>query len=47
MTTGAAAPVDVALAELAGLGRRSVSLGPMTTYRVGGPAAVFVDVADP
>jgi UDP-N-acetylmuramate dehydrogenase len=26
--------------------RRDVALGPLTTYRVGGPAALFVEVAD-
>lgn len=41
--------VDAAAARLAGLGtavRRDVALGPMTTYRVGGPAALFVSVDD-
>jgi UDP-N-acetylmuramate dehydrogenase len=41
--------VSVALAHLAGLGdavQCNVALGPMTTYRVGGPAAIFVRVTD-
>jgi UDP-N-acetylmuramate dehydrogenase len=41
--------VELALARLVGLGeavRRDVALGPMTTYRVGGAAAVFVRVTD-
>jgi UDP-N-acetylmuramate dehydrogenase len=41
--------VEVALARLAGLGdavRRNVALGPMTTYRVGGAAALFVRITD-
>jgi len=43
------AAVDEAAARLAVLGaavQRDVPLGPMTTYRVGGPAALFVRVAD-
>ena len=36
--------VDTALGELVGLGVRHVALGPLTTCRVGGPAAVFVEV---
>ncbi len=41
--------VDVAAARLASLGaavQRNVALGPMTTYRVGGAAALFVSVDD-
>ena len=41
--------VEVALAHLADLGdavQCNVALGPMTTYRVGGPAAIFVRVTD-
>jgi UDP-N-acetylmuramate dehydrogenase len=41
--------VELALAHLVGLGdhvRRDVALGPMTTYRVGGAAALFVHVTD-
>jgi UDP-N-acetylmuramate dehydrogenase len=34
-----------ALAELGGLARLDVPLGPLTTYRVGGPAALFVEAA--
>ena len=34
-----------ALAELGGLARVDVPLGPLTTYRVGGPAAIFVEAA--
>ncbi|MGI8794892.1 MAG: UDP-N-acetylmuramate dehydrogenase [Acidimicrobiales bacterium] len=36
--------VDAALAVLGGLGQAGVPLGPLTTYRVGGPAAVFVTI---
>ena len=41
--------VAVALTRLADLGdavQCNVALGPMTTYRVGGPAAIFVRVTD-
>ena len=41
--------VAVALTHLADLGdavQCNVALGPMTTYRVGGPAAIFVRVTD-
>jgi UDP-N-acetylmuramate dehydrogenase len=41
--------VATAHAHLVGLGdavRRNLELGPMTTYRVGGPAALFVRVTD-
>jgi UDP-N-acetylmuramate dehydrogenase len=41
--------VELALVHLADLGddvRRDVALGPMTTYRVGGAAALFVHVTD-
>jgi UDP-N-acetylmuramate dehydrogenase len=38
--------VEAAAAVLGGRGRRDVALGPLTTYRVGGPAALFVEVAD-
>ena len=41
------AAVRRATAELGGLGRTGVPLGPMTTYRVGGVAAVFVDITEP
>lgn len=44
-----ATAVDVAAARLASLGaavQRDVALGPMTTYRVGGAAALFVSVDD-
>jgi UDP-N-acetylmuramate dehydrogenase len=47
--TGATSPVDVALVHLDRLGgavRRDVALGPMTTYRVGGRAAVFVRITE-
>ncbi|MDP9402164.1 MAG: UDP-N-acetylmuramate dehydrogenase [Actinomycetota bacterium] len=33
-----------ALSALGGRGRANVALGPLTTYRVGGPAAVFLQV---
>jgi UDP-N-acetylmuramate dehydrogenase len=48
MSVGADA-VELALTSLATLGddvRRDVALGPMTTYRVGGAAALFVRVTD-
>jgi len=41
----AAADALAALAALGHRARRDVPLGPLTTYRVGGPAAVFVEVA--
>jgi UDP-N-acetylmuramate dehydrogenase len=47
--TGRRATADTVEAAAALLGpraRRGVPLGPLTTYRVGGPAALFVDVAD-
>ena len=37
-------PVAVALDRLGDLGERDVPLGPLTTYRVGGSAAVFAKV---
>ena len=37
-------PVAVAAARLGDLARPMVPLGPFTTYRVGGPAALFVEV---
>lgn len=41
MTTGAADPVAVAARLLGGIAERDVPLAPMTTYRVGGAAALF------
>jgi UDP-N-acetylmuramate dehydrogenase len=38
------ASIDAAVEVLGGLARRDVPLGPFTTYRVGGPAALFVEV---
>lgn len=38
-----AASVEVAAAALGHRARRAVPLGPLTTYRVGGPAALFVE----
>jgi len=38
--------VEEAAAMLGSLARRDWPIGPLTTYRVGGPAAVFVEVAD-
>ncbi|MDP1819544.1 MAG: UDP-N-acetylmuramate dehydrogenase [Acidimicrobiales bacterium] len=38
--------IEAAAAVLGDLARRDVPLGPMTTYRVGGPAALFVQVDD-
>jgi UDP-N-acetylmuramate dehydrogenase len=38
--------VDAAAAELGDLARTDIPLGPLTTYRVGGPAAVFVEVTE-
>jgi UDP-N-acetylmuramate dehydrogenase len=37
--------VEAAAAALGDLGRRGVPLGPLTTYKVGGPAALFAEVA--
>ncbi len=47
--SGLAAAVDVAAEHLGCLGdvaQRDVALGPMTTYRVGGPAALFVRITE-
>lgn len=38
-------PVDVAATWLDGLARSDVRIGPLTTYRVGGAAALFVEIA--
>lgn len=38
--------IDVAARALGGLAQRSVPIGPMTTYRVGGAASLFVKVTD-
>jgi UDP-N-acetylmuramate dehydrogenase len=37
-------PVEVAAAVLGDRARRGVPIGPLTTYRVGGPAALLVEV---
>ncbi|HEU5083925.1 MAG TPA: UDP-N-acetylmuramate dehydrogenase [Acidimicrobiales bacterium] len=39
-------PLAVAAEALGDLARPMVPIGPYTTYKVGGPAALFVDVAD-
>jgi len=39
-------PVERAAAVLGERARRQVPIGPLTSYRVGGPAALFVEVAD-
>ena len=41
---GGPGAVEAAAAVLAGRARRDVPLGPLTTYRVGGPAALFLPV---
>jgi UDP-N-acetylmuramate dehydrogenase len=41
----ASAAVERAASELGDIGRRDVPLGPLTTYRVGGPAALTVHAA--
>lgn len=41
-----AAALDAAAAALGPRARRDVPLGPLTTYRVGGPAALFMELAD-
>ncbi|MEO7837176.1 MAG: UDP-N-acetylmuramate dehydrogenase [Acidimicrobiales bacterium] len=38
--------VRAALSVLGGRGRANVALGPLTTYRVGGPAAVLLEVCE-
>ena len=38
--------VEEAAALLGDLARRDVPIGPMTTYRVGGPASLFVELSD-
>lgn len=40
------AALERAVAELGPLARRDAPLGPLTTYRVGGPAAVLVEASD-
>ena len=42
MSATEVAPVEQAAAVLGSLARRDVPIGPMTTYRVGGAAALFV-----
>jgi UDP-N-acetylmuramate dehydrogenase len=42
-----AAAIERAAAVLGPLARRAVPLGPLTTYRVGGPAALFVATTSP
>jgi UDP-N-acetylmuramate dehydrogenase len=42
--SSAASAVEVAAAHLGDLARREVPLGPLTTYRVGGPARLFMRV---
>jgi UDP-N-acetylmuramate dehydrogenase len=42
---GAGGAVERAAALLGGLARRDVPVGPLTTYRVGGPAALFVEAS--
>lgn len=44
MTAAAGSPVEAAAAMLGPLAERDRPLGPLTTYRVGGPAALFVEV---
>ncbi|MGI8777026.1 MAG: UDP-N-acetylmuramate dehydrogenase [Acidimicrobiales bacterium] len=39
-------PVERAAAVLGERARRQVPIGPLTSYRVGGPAALFLEVAD-
>ena len=46
MTVAAADPVSVAAEVLGERARRHVALGPLTTYRVGGPAALFLEADD-
>jgi UDP-N-acetylmuramate dehydrogenase len=40
---GPSDPVQIATAILGGLAQRDVPVGPLTTYRVGGPAALFLE----
>jgi UDP-N-acetylmuramate dehydrogenase len=42
-----AGPVAAAAAVLGDLARPGIPLGPLTTYRVGGPAALFVEASGP
>jgi UDP-N-acetylmuramate dehydrogenase len=41
--TAALGPLDTLARALGDLAQRDVALGPLTTYRVGGPAALFVE----
>jgi UDP-N-acetylmuramate dehydrogenase len=45
-SAAAAAAVAAAAERLGDLARRDVAIGPRTTYRVGGPAALFAEVHD-
>jgi UDP-N-acetylmuramate dehydrogenase len=45
--TPPASPIDLAAAHLGNRAHRGVPLGPYCTYRVGGPAALFVEVGSP
>lgn len=38
--------IEAAAAQLGALALRDIPVGPRTTYRVGGPAALFVDIGD-
>lgn len=40
-----AAEIDKLAAELGGLARREVPIGPLTTYRVGGAARLFCELS--
>ncbi|HET9442873.1 MAG TPA: FAD-binding protein, partial [Acidimicrobiales bacterium] len=42
-----AGPLDEAAVLLGPAARRDVPLGPLTTYRVGGPAALFLELGSP
>ena len=44
--SGSAQAVEAAAAVLGDRARRQVPLGPLTTYRVGGPAALFLEARD-
>ena len=45
--TGLAEAIEAAAAVLGGLAQRGAPLGPRTTYRVGGPAALLVEAGSP
>src|SRR3954447_9144182 len=46
MTGSTAGAIEEAARILGSLAKREVAIGPLTTYRVGGPASPFVEVTE-